>query len=67
MFSPMSVIHEMMEDGDYSYVDDFREVASKINNDERFTTDDERAKEFNRRTGVNWYHRFKHDGTRHIG
>jgi hypothetical protein len=63
----MSVIHEMMEDGDYSYVDDFRKVASKINNDERFTTDDERKKEFSRRTGVNWYHRFKPNGTRHIG
>jgi len=62
MFSPMSVMQEMIEDGDYSFEDDFKREAKKIACDSQFLTDEDKSKEFVRRTGVNHYHMYKPTG-----
>ena len=57
----------MMEDGDYSYVDDFKREAERISKDDRFSTEGAKEEEFAKRTGIHWYRRFKPVEYRHIG
>ena len=55
----MSVIHEMMEEGDYSFEDDFSKIALKIAKDNNFPTDEDKRREFVRLTGVNHWIKYK--------